>query len=66
MFERLKIGAWAIVDSDCPMRILCAEEDDVTVVFGDGRDDFELLLTTDALRALVRLGSETIARIDAG
>lgn len=66
MVEPLKVGTWACVDDECPVRFVVHPEDGaVTLVFGN-HDEFELFLTTAALRNLVRLGAETLNGMNAG
>ncbi|MEV6428810.1 hypothetical protein [Nocardia sp. NPDC051463] len=63
MFEELKIGAWASIDSRCPIRLLAAPEDEgATLIFGD-HDTFELHLDVASLQSLVELGTETLHRL---
>lgn len=65
MLEHLKVGTWACVDDQCPIRPVVHPEDDaVTFIFGK-RDEIELFLSTAALRNLVRLGTKTLNDLEA-
>ncbi|NNH71879.1 hypothetical protein HLB23_18790 [Nocardia uniformis] len=63
MFETLKVGIWACVDDECPIRLLLHPEDDAaTLVFG-GPDGFELFLSEAALRNLLQVGTDGLSRL---
>ncbi|WP_405136781.1 hypothetical protein [Nocardia sp. NBC_01388] len=64
MFEPLKVGTWAMVDGRCPMRSIVNDNDDVTLVFGTGSDEFEFALDAAALQKLLALGTRALAEMN--
>ncbi|MRH88631.1 hypothetical protein GFY24_14460 [Nocardia sp. SYP-A9097] len=63
MYEQLKVGTWACVDDQCPIRPVVHPEDSaVTLVFGD-HNDFELLLSATALQNLLQQGTDALNRL---
>ncbi|WP_067688710.1 hypothetical protein [Nocardia jejuensis] len=64
MFEPLKLGAWAAVDGRCPMRSIINNRDEVTLVFGSARDEFEFAFDSAALRNLLDLGAHALAEME--
>lgn len=63
MFEQLKVGTWACVDDQCPIRpVIHTEDDAVTLVFG-APEAFELFVSSAALRNLLQVGGNALDQL---
>lgn len=60
----LKVVSWASAHADCPMRYTINSADEMVIVFGKGSVEFEFSLDSGALRALARLATEALSRMD--
>lgn len=65
LFSPLKVVSWASAHADCPMRYAITATG-VVIIFGSGPNEFELSLDNGALRTLVQLSAEALAKMDAG
>jgi len=65
LFSPLKVVSWASAHADCPLRYKITSPGELVVTFGSGSNEFELSLDHGALRALVQLGTEALAELDA-
>jgi len=65
LFSPLKVVSWASAHADCPMRYKITSPAELVLTFGSGPNEFELSLDHGALRALVQLSTEALAKLDA-
>jgi hypothetical protein len=65
LFSPLKVVSWASAHDGCPMRYTVTSRNEMVLVFGSGRDEFEFALDKGALRTLVQLGAEALTEMDA-
>lgn len=65
LFSPLKVVSWASAHAGCPMRYTVTSGNEMVLVFGSGRDEFEFALDKGALRTLVQLGAEALTEMDA-
>jgi hypothetical protein len=65
MFEPLKVVSWASANEQCPMKVIANGSDEVTFIFGSGRNEFEFAFDAGALRNLVKLGAEALREMEA-
>jgi hypothetical protein len=64
LFSPLKVTSWASAHAGCPMRYTINSADEVVIIFGSGSDEFEFSLEAGALRSLMQLGTEALAKMD--
>lgn len=57
MRSEVKVGAWALIDDDCPMDCSINGEHDIDLMIGDG---FEMTFTVEALGRFVELAGTAI------
>ncbi|MFE3222525.1 hypothetical protein [Nocardia sp. NPDC059228] len=63
MFEQLKVGTWACVDDQCPIRpVLHTEDNAITLVFGEP-EGFELFVSAAALQTLIRVRGTALEQL---
>ncbi|MFJ4658140.1 hypothetical protein ACIP5Y_43310 [Nocardia sp. NPDC088792] len=63
MFEQLKVGTWACVDDQCPIRpVIHTQDGAVTLVFG-APEAFELFVSATALQNLLQVGSSALDQL---
>lgn len=65
MFEPFKAIGWVIAKAGCPMRHSVNGSDEVAFTFGGGRESFEFTFDAEALRKLIRLGTDALHDMDA-
>jgi hypothetical protein len=65
LFSPLKVVSWASAHANCPMRAIINSSDEMVIVFGPKDTEFEFAFDVDALRELLRLGADTLAKMDA-
>jgi len=59
------ISTWADLSEDCPQRFTVTGSNHATFVFGEGKCAGELVFDHSAIHALVMLGTEAVAEMDA-
>lgn len=65
MFEQLKVGTWACIDDQCPIRpVVHTEDETVTLVFGEP-GGLELFVSAMALQTLLRVGGHALDQLSA-
>jgi hypothetical protein len=57
--------SWVVIENDCAMRRTIDDCGQVTFVFGNGPDEFELAIDPVALHKLVGIGSAALAELAA-
>lgn len=65
LFSPLKVASWASAHADCPMRYTINSSDEMVIIFGRDQEEFEFSFEVDALRTLLQLGAEALAKMDA-
>lgn len=65
MLENLVVGAWIGVRAGCDMTYVINSEDDIDFMLDDGKRRFEFAIETEALRALLDVGSKALAEMEA-
>ncbi len=61
----LTVGAYVVIRQGCPIAISIDNADQVQITCGTiGVDAFEFVLETEALRAIVELGTDALEEIE--
>lgn len=64
LYSPLKVVSWASAHAHCPMRYTINSAEEMVLVLGSGQTEFELAMARGALRVLVELGTEALAKMD--
>jgi hypothetical protein len=59
------VSSYVVIEDNCPIRFNPLGGDQVEIVCGQPRDGFEFIMSTEALRTFVKLGTAALAEMDA-
>jgi hypothetical protein len=63
--QHTSLGAWASIDSDCPVRCTVEGSDLTNLVIGDDHHSIDLIFSAEGLRKLAELSVQAVVEMDA-